>query len=259
MEGEASYCYRVVGQHLREVGEGFRVEPTNGDCRILTPYVLPDNDGIELTVRRRDGRLTVSDEGSTLGFLFLNGIDLSPHSRAESFLRLQLRRFGLRAAEGEVVADTAESEVGDAVTRVIEASKAIAYIVYTFRGRSGGEFKGEVAEWLDENDIRCEVDTPVEGASGRHFTIDFLRRRPANPPVYIKALHSETRGYAKAVTFATVALWADLGKKAKSFESVSLLDDGVEQIWEEQVSLLKTHSDRVGFWSTREELLPILA
>ena len=256
---EEGYCHRIISQHLKELGDGFRAEQDDGNCLILTPYVLPDNDTIEVKVHRRGGRLVVSDQGSTLGFLFLNGIDLNPHSRQEAFFLQQIRRFGLRASAGEIEIDVPESEVGDAVSRVVEASKAISYLIYTFRGRTGGDFKGEVADWLSQNEIAFEADAQVEGASGRHFTMDFVHRRSGQAPVFLKALHSETRGYAKTLTYATVALWADLGKKHTAFRSVSLLDDSVGETWDEQVSMLETHSDRVAYWTTREELLPELA
>lgn len=255
---EGGDCERIVAKYVRELHEDFQTVRRDGECLVVTPYLLPDNDAVEILVKKKDGRYEISDMGTTLGFLYLSGVELRGHSKQEAHFRANLARFGVKIDQGELVLDVSESGLADGMSRVIEASRAVAYLVYTARARPGMDFRREVAEWLDENHVQVQQSVRVAGAS-RPFTINFVRDRPEAPPVYLQALHSETRGWARNVANETIVMWVDLRQTNRRFESVSLLDDTVEEdVWAEHLPLLQRYSDRVGFWEAKEELLEVL-
>jgi len=259
MLGQVERCRQIVTKYIRDLHEDFQTQSLEDACLIITPYLLPNDDAIEVVVKPKNGRYEISDMGTTIGFLYLSGVDLRQHSKQEAHFQAQVARFGVKILQGELVIEAPESEIIDALRRIIEASKSISYLVYTTRTRPGADFRRVVAEWFEENHVETQSSVQLPGVSGKLFTIDFVRERREAPPLYIKTLHSETRGWAKSVVYEAVVHWVELKETKRRFESVSFLDDSVEEdVWSEHIPLLKAHSDRLAFWETKEELLETL-
>ena len=253
-------CRDLLALLQKEVREQFSVEAVDEGCLIRTPYLFPDNDPIEIVVKRvgEGGRVRLSDAGETLGLLFLQGVDLKGRSKQEWHMATALRRMDVRADAGELLVEVPLRELGDGLIRLVEASKALSYLVYTSRARTGPDFRREVARWLQSESLNFAAEVPIAGSSGRIWTVDFVKER-GEPPILMQTLHSETRGYAFRLAEHTVVMWVEIGRTKSDARKVTLLDDTVEDpVWVESLPLLREYSDKVGLWQSKEELLEIL-
>src|SRR5439155_18876992 len=136
-------CRDLLALLQKEVREQFSVEAVDEGSLIRTPYLFPDNDPIEIVVKRvgEGGRVRLSDAGETLGLLFLQGVDLKGRSKQEWHMATALRRLDVRNEGGELSVEVPVRELGDGLIRLVEAAKALSYLVYTARPRTGPDFR----------------------------------------------------------------------------------------------------------------------
>ena len=258
----ADKCSELLATLQRDIRDHFQVEATREGCLIRTPYLFPDNDPIEVAVRLvgEGGRIRLSDAGETLGLLFLQGVDLGGKSKQEWHMATALRRLDVRNEGGELSVEVPVRELGDGLIRLVEAAKALSYLVYTARARTGPDFRREVAKWLEGESLEFANDVPIAGSSGRIWTDDFVREPEEAAPILMQTLHTETRGYAFRLAEHTALMWVEIQRVRSSARKVTLIDDTVEEpVWEQSLSILREYSDKVGLWQSKEELLEILA
>lgn len=248
-------CARYVRAIVQSLGKQFSTRTLGDRCIISTPYALPNEDRIEVSIRSSGGLAEVSDRGMSLGYLFLHGINLAENSRQEIMLKSQLRRFGVEAEGGRLVAKVSEEEVEDAVERVTEAAMAISLIAYTGKSHGTYDFRSEVGQWLDSTDVPFGHDLPVAGISGQLYSIPFVLLPASSRPAYVEPLHADTRAWAQNMANRTVARWADLSKKRpSSFRAVAMVDDrNPDDIWEAPGKLVAAFADDFVLWSGRDE------
>ena len=257
----ADRCSELLVSLQRDIRDQFMVEATADGCLIRTPYLFPDNDPIEVAVKvvGEGGRIRLSDAGETLGLLFLQGVDLRGRSKQEWHMATALRRLDVRNEAGELIVEVPLRELGDGLIRLVETAKALSYLVYTARARTGPDFRREVARWLEGESLDFANEIPITGSSGRIWTVDFVREREDAPPILMQALHSETRGYAFRLAEHTALMWVEIQRVRSNARKVTLIDDTVEEpVWEQSLSLLREYSDGVGLWQSKEELLASL-
>jgi hypothetical protein len=252
---DAQPCARYVRAVIQSLGKQFATRVMGDRCIISTPYALPNEDRIEVSVRPAEGIVEVSDRGLSLGYLFLQGINLTEHSRQELMLQSQLRRFGVEAERGRIVARVSEEEVEDAIERVTEAAMAVSLLAYTGKSHGAYDFRSEVGQWLDSTDVPFSHDLPMVGFSGQLYAIPFVLLPTSARPSYLEPLHADTRAWAQSLANRTVARWADLGKKRpSSFRAVALVDDrDTDDVWDAPGKLVAAFADDFVLWSGRDE------
>src|SRR5438067_377039 len=69
-------CEELVSSYLKTLKSAFSCTPaSDGRLRVITPYLYPDHDLIELFVREAGKEVVVSDLGETLRHLETIGVD----------------------------------------------------------------------------------------------------------------------------------------------------------------------------------------
>jgi hypothetical protein len=249
-------CSRILSRFLSELQTQYSVRTEDDDCIVVTPFLNPDNDPIQLKVKITGDDARISDMGESIGFLYLHGIDLKPTSRQRWFFDTTLRRLGVRATESELVSTVPLSDLPDGLLRMTEAVRSTQHIIMTAKSRSSLSFGDDVEEWLTEGGIQHQRPAEYAGISGKRYVVDFRLEIPKRIPELLYALHSETPGYAGVLANKVVVAFLEIRDAGTKFGSAVLLDDTVdEDVWSSSLPLLHRRIDHVGTWENREELL----
>ncbi len=119
--------------------QGWDVSPTGGGFLIRTDWVFPDNERIEVHVRRvgeREDLFIVTDGGELVNFLFAEGIDVTRDRECGGILEAITQKRSLKIAEHQIVKGAKEEEIAGAVRVVLEAVKEASFALW-HRIRSG--------------------------------------------------------------------------------------------------------------------------
>jgi len=252
-------CEDVLSRCLEHLSKGFSIEPIGEGCILHTPYLDPENDPISIFVKEKNNIIRVTDQTEVMGFLFLHGIDLKPKSKQRWYLETTANRLDVQIEGSELFIQTSADELPDAIYRLLEAIHSAMHLMYTAKTRSHLIFYDEVSSWLRELNIPAEEKLQVIGAAGKPIDIDFSITRQNKHPAYMYALHSETPGYARTLVNKTIVNFIELKDTPIKFTSVCLLDDTVEEdVWSGPFPILKRHTDAIGFWDSKEELLEVI-
>ena len=104
-----SLCQDLVRNYLGALGQEAELENIPGGCLITTPFLMPDNDNIQLFARSRaNGSVQLTDTGDTIRFLWINGLSLSRTTMGD--IRRITKRYGVNLARNELVVDAEGDE-----------------------------------------------------------------------------------------------------------------------------------------------------
>lgn len=118
----------------------FECAPFQADAvRVITPFLYPDNDHIEVFIVEREGQWTATDHGETFGWLFKTSScdDLPPQERriaedACAGLGVRFEGICLEAAAAQW------AEAGGRVLAVARAAAVVADRIHTRRWQESG-------------------------------------------------------------------------------------------------------------------------
>jgi hypothetical protein len=257
--GRKMNCKDIIQAYLDSLKEKFVVEPADNGCIIHTPYLDPSNDLLMIFIEKMDDHFRISDMTQAFEYLFLHGIEIKQNSKQKWYLNTTLNRLGINLGINELFVDVSKEEIPDGIIRLTEAIRAIESLILTAKIRKYSDFEEEVAGWLRDNKIISERNQEFRGSAGRSIIVDFVIPR-ATIPVFMYALHSESRGYAGRLSDETIVDLLELERINIKFYSVCVLDDIVdEDVWRTSFATLKTYANKVTFWEDRDELREVLA
>ncbi len=169
-------CDQTITAYLATLKEGFACAARpNGRLCVVTPYLYPDHDNIEVFVRPKEDRVFVSDLGETLRYLDTNGMDIMSTPNLLFAARRIAGGFGVEIREGILVKDGPPAAVGQLVFDVVSAAQAVASLLYGNRSYEPQVFDDEVAEYLESHDLAVERPYQVTGQSGKKFSVSMSR------------------------------------------------------------------------------------
>jgi hypothetical protein len=252
-------CKDIITAYLDSLKERFIVEPVDSGCIIYTPYLDPSNDLLSIFVEKVNDHFKISDMTQAFEYLFLHGIEIKPNSKQKWYLDTTLNRLKVNLDINELYVDVEKKEIPDGILRLIEAIRSVESLILTAKIRKYTDFGEEVADWLRESNISFDRKKEFVGVSGGPINVDFVIPR-AGSPVFLYALHSESRNWATRLTDRIIVNWIELRLAKLDFYSICVLDDIVdEDVWGSSFRLLKTHTETVLFWDDKEKLKEVLA
>lgn len=126
-------CSNIITKYLEELGNNFTVQNIDRACFIVTPFLDPSGDAIEIKVEIIKDKVNLSDNGNTYDYLFLNGVELTENrKRLITMILKNNEAFLHNESEITVVANYNEG-FGNAVQRLLRAINSIQYLVYTLK------------------------------------------------------------------------------------------------------------------------------
>lgn len=236
----------------RTLGRLFVCTPHGDYQRIRTPYLYPDGDHIDLFVKEAtDGSIEVSDLGETTRWLRMQTLAPRRSAKQEALLDDIKLTHNVESFKGMLVARCRSGDDFAAVlTRLAQAALRTADIWFTFRTRSVESVTDEVAEFLNQSQIRFDRGERHMGRSGRSYSVDF-HTRTAKRSCFVDVLSTGSRAAARGIVEHVFTTWSDLthllvGPEALTF--VSLFDDTVD-VWTEEDIRLVEQLSTVARWT----------
>jgi len=248
-------CAEVTDRDLKSLSGNFRCLPLERRLRIVTPYLYPDNDLIEVFVEEpAQGRIRVTDLGETLRHLHSQGFEVSGTPKRKHMAETIAAGVGVDVVRGELVKEGTVDDIGSLLFDVIVAARGVSDLIYTSRTYEPPTFVQEVAKFLEESQIEYEPGVKLTGESGKIYSVDF---RLAQANKYLHTLSPRQIGALQPVVNRVFRIWVDCNGRLGRDAKVSLLND-IDFEWKQPEVALLGRVSNVGYWSRREELLPIL-
>jgi hypothetical protein len=113
--------------------QSWRVAPTGGGFLITTDWVLPDNELIEIHIRRvgeREDLFIVTDGGELINYLFSEGVDLTKDRDGRRILDEIAENRSVKIVDHQMVKGANEEEIAGAVRLVLEAVKEASFSLW---------------------------------------------------------------------------------------------------------------------------------
>lgn len=222
-------CSEIVSTYIANLEANFSVEAHPSGCVIVTPFLRPDGDCIEILIEERiDGDLLLTDMGDTLGYLHVNGMLLS--RRLMDDARRISHRFGASINVNEIVLQTEVSGINASLHDLVQASINIAALVEKRRPYANLRFEEEVEAVIIAQGRRYDLQYEVPGTREPHtvrFHIDSGLNMLVQP--FSQASEAPARSLAERWNYR----FNDILGANPSWTIFALLDDRGERetIW----------------------------
>lgn len=247
-------CTEIIEKYLNGLKNDFYCVQVNEKLKIITPYVYPDNDLIEIFIEDlKAGLVKVTDMGEGFRHLHSQGYDVFSSPKRAFLADTIASRLGVEISKGKLIKTVEWVSLYEAMFDVITAVRGIADLIYTSKTYAPGEFIDEVRTFLDEKKIKYENKVRIQGISTKLYSIDF---QITNGRIsYLQTLSPRDVYGVKTKVDATVRMWVDVNSDKKKY---SLLND-IDFTWKgSDVSILNRVSN-AAFWSRKEELVLLIA
>ena len=113
--------------------QGWDVTPTGGGFLITTDWVLPNNERIEIHVRRvgdREDLFIVTDGGELINYLFSQGVDITRDRDSKRTLNGIAENRSIKVTEHQLVKGANEEEIAWAVRVLLETVKEASFSLW---------------------------------------------------------------------------------------------------------------------------------
>jgi hypothetical protein len=242
-------CEQVVRQYLEQIRANFVCETQGSRLKIITPYVYPDNDLVEVYVEELpEGRVRVSDLGETTRHLHTQGFDVFASTKRKFLADTAASRMGVTFEGAAISKEGSAEEIGSILFDVIIAARAVADLIYTSRTYEPAPFVEEVADFLTANHFNFERKVPVRGTSGRQYRITFR----VESRFLLEPLTAEFERALKPRVDAIVRKWVDINQN-QGIRKLTVLNDS-DYAWPEPDKIILKRFSQVFLWSDKEQL-----
>lgn len=247
----------LIDDYHRWLRDKTTLKPIHGDWNeITTPFLDRHNDYIQIFAKLSEDNILLTDDGYTLNDLEISGVSIDSPKRTE-LLRMALNGFGIKR-EGQAL--TVHATKGNFPLRkhnLIQGMLAINDLFYVASPHVSSLFYEDVANWLDDSDIRYLPRVKFAGTTGYDHMFDFvIPKSRQKPERVIRALNSPTRDKAESFAFA----WHDT-KDARdgAATAVAMVNDNERPIPGSVREALSAYDITVIPWSERANIQRELA
>ena len=250
-------CEQLVSRYIDHLQGNFATRPTDEGCLIVTPFIRPDGEFVELTAEILDsnGDVQLSDMGDTIGYLYVNGLTLSRTVMGEA--RDICRQFDVRLNGTELVAVSGrQQEIGDVFHQLLQSVLAVTDLIQRRRPQMRVHFDSEVESLIILSGTTYDSGYEVQGRDDKR-TIKFHVNSDRN--LLIQPLTAVSAGNALSWSERWAYRFHDILVVNDSWRCVAVLDDRGRRsaIW--TASALAPLQDYSVMWSDRGRLERMVA
>ncbi|MBI2887849.1 MAG: DUF1828 domain-containing protein [Chloroflexi bacterium] len=246
-----------MAEYLETLRGDFVTSDNESGCAILTPFIRPDGDSIEVLAERRDdGRVILSDGGETFAYLYLSGLSLS--RKLQDDARRISERYGVDIDINELVAEiSSKGQVGEVFHGLVQAILNVSALIEKRRPYINLKFEEEVEGTIIGQGKRYDPDYTIRGVTGNHtvkFHVDsglHLLIQPLSQSNELQATHTAQRWYYH---------FDDIKNVDDRWSCIAVLDDRGERasVWTDHARAPIEAVATVIPWSRRERLVDAL-
>ena len=252
-------CTAVAEQVVSHIGNGFDAYPIEGGCVIVTPFLRPDFDHIELYMEQKNNGILITDDGDTIGNLFVSGLKITKDLQAE--IANIATSHGVHFANSTMSVGATDASAGDAFQRLLNAVQAVTYLIYKRSHVHRPTFGDQVEEFLLENRVSYSPNYFVQGKGDKHTIPYYIN---GNRNIMLEPVTANTASSARNQATRIGYQWLDMRAAHVQGNYTVIIDDRGERwgnTWENAQALhsLSTSSDTVIRWEAeRPRLLSLL-
>lgn len=248
-------CQTIVTQLRQNLPLAYACESLSDErLRLLTPFLYPDGDYIELYIEQTPAGVYLTDLGEVLAHVTDGGLSLRQSPKRRKTLNSILTMHGVEQFNGELrirMDSNAATDLSWPVARLTQASVQTLDMLYTLRLGSLVTFQEEVEEYWIERNIPYEAKYQIVGGSGDLYTVDYYL--PQRRPVLVTTLSTELVSYANTLTSKVVRQWLDIRRADGRFGYLSLLDDSSD-VWKPEWIDQMSQLSHVVVWRERARI-----
>ena len=249
-------CEEIVKNYLSTLQSQFACLPASNDrLRVVTPYLYPDHDQIEVFIREHPDAVVVSDLGETLRHLDTLGMDVLTNPSRLFQTEQIVEGLDVELRNGIFFKKGPPEAVGSLMFDVLAACKAVGDLIYMTRAYEPATFEEEVAEYLRANKFEPERNVHVHGKTNARYTIPLrVQARSRTALIAPIAPTSSMAGTGRHIDHV-FRIWSDVNGNAWKH---SVLNDIGFTFRVEDQRLLATVSS-VHLWSARDDFIATLS
>lgn len=254
-------CTSIVEAYLRHLGASFKVIPSGDGCRLITPNLRPDGEAVEVVVSMlRNGRIRLTDEFTTVDYLFVNGLRIEENDKLGDKAALIATKHGVSLRDSELFIEVDSGQEEIALDKLLKSIEAITYLIYKRSHRDTRTFMGEVELYLAENDVVFQEWREVSGKTLPQSLPIFVN---GSRNLSISPLSSKSVSKARHITNELGYIISDVKSANPSIRFAAVLDDRVgtwEDAWRNQRvnTILTSVMDHIIRWEERPKLLDLV-
>ena len=243
-------CEEVIGNYLSQLRVGFESSPSEDGCFLSTPFTRPDGEGIEIELQvLPGGRISMSDMGDTLGYLYVNGLTLSRPLITAA--RQISKSHGVSLQSNHLNVQVDPDSIGNGLHGLIQAMLSVTDLIQKRRPTSRVRFDDEVESMIIHSGVVYDVGFKVRGVRERH-TVKFHVNSGKN--LLIHPVSAAQQAIARSWAERLAYRFSDILMESPQWKPVAVLDDRNTRaaIWDSNA--ITPVQEYVIYWSDRSEL-----
>ena len=247
-------CSAAIARYLATLNDEFQAVGNGEECVLATPFVRPDGEGIEVELTiQPDGSATMSDMGSTISYLYVNGLTLSRTLMNQS--RDIARGHGVQIRRNALSVHVSPESIGQSIHGLIQAALEVSSLIHKRRPTSRVQFDDEVESFIIQSGATYDVGYKVDGEREGH-TIKFHVNSGRN--LLIQPLSASAEAAARSWAERLAYRFADIRNMNQGWHPVAVLDDRSSraEVWTTYTRTPIT--EYAIMWSEQDELKSLL-
>ncbi len=218
---------------------------------IQTPFIGLFNDVIEMYARKKEDKITLSDNGETFHNLDLVGTSLSRVGERRNIAERILLNYGIQCKDDELITETTEQNFSQKKHNFLSAIIELNDLYVLSKSNVLSIFKEDVRTYLDEKNIIYTPDFISKGATGLEFMFDF-QIAGKNSELVLKSFNTISKQTLSSFLFS----WDDIKPirervSKKSVTAIAIINDDEKPIKGEFLEALKNKQANYIIWSER--------
>jgi len=242
---------RLLDEYARWLRDNTVLREVDDWVEVTTPYLDRHNDHLQIYVRRNNGELILTDDGSVVRDLRSCGCELDSPKRRE-LLQQALNGFGVRQEEDALVVRASAADFASRKHNLVQAMLAVDDLFCLAQPLVASLFVEDVTAWLDLRRVRYAPRVKLTGRSGFDHVFDFLIPRSDEwPERLLRTIARPDRTHAESFAFA----WVDTRDvRQESASAYAFLNDSDRAPQASVLDALRRYDIRPVIWSGREEV-----
>ena len=141
-------CQEAVRSYTDLLCGSFEIVSVAGGCLLVTPFQRQDGEFIELEMcLLNDGKLKLTDNGDTIGYLWVSGLNIRRRGMRKIFGEIA-SRYGVEVSNDEISKLSSRETIGQDIDKMLRAVQDVSYLIYKREFRGVATFDEEVEKFI---------------------------------------------------------------------------------------------------------------